>query len=696
MQRILAAFLVSSCSFVLAPSAFAQSNDSCANAILVSGLASIPFDNSAATTGPEGQNETICNLGGATGIDNDLWYTWTATADMHIEVTTCGTTSLDTKIAVYLGTSCPAGQAGVCNDDACGPQSSVHGNVPAGSVFTIQVGVRPGTPGGAGTLLFRAFVPPVCSPSVGPDVIVGDIPEVENATPTGPLDAISLGTTSCNIGTVNLEWQASTNQHPVIGGNLYRYRVVAGAGRFEQIGMSWLKHGFFALSQELCCGGCAGTDGTQLGVNCSDPYTAQRNGIQGSLGPRRQVNAHTGAFTYPPANPGWSGTTARRCEFALADIDASAGVKYYGECQYITPDDAAAGNQNNNASHRELVVGGTPADRFLGLTGTTQRTEPAIRAWPLVDPGTVLSDVQVPGDGLLVVGSHATSLGGGQHHYEYAVYNMNADRCGASFSIPIPTGVVVTNIGFHDVTYRNGDGGGNVSFSDLDWTVTQAGGALTWSCLPEATDPNANALRWGTTYNFRFDADVGPANGLATIGLWKTGSPAMVTASVDVPGSGAASYAYCFGDGSGTSCPCGNNSSPFQNAGCLSSLGSPGQLVATGVSSVSADTLSLSGSGMPDSSALYFQGTAKVAAGVGAVFGDGLRCAGGTVIRLGIETNAGGASHYPGAGDALVSVRGGNAAGNVRTYQAWYRNAAAFCSAETFNLTNGWRLAWSP
>jgi hypothetical protein len=32
----------------------------------------------------------------------------------------------------------------------------------------------------------------------------------------------------------------------------------------------------------------------------------------------------------------------------------------------------------------------------------------------------------------------------------------------------------------------------------------------------------------------------------------------------------------------------------------------------------------------------------------------------------------------------------------VRTYQAWYRNAAAFCTASTFNLTNGVQLTWGP
>jgi hypothetical protein len=78
------------------------------------------------------------------------------------------------------------------------------------------------------------------------------------------------------------------------------------------------------------------------------------------------------------------------------------------------------------------------------------------------------------------------------------------------------------------------------------------------------------------------------------------------------------------------------------------------------------------------------------------VFGDGLRCAAGSVIRLGTKVNILGASQYPTGGDQSVSVRGACAAGDVRTYQIWYRNAASFCTASTFNLTNGWQQVWAP
>ena len=77
-----------------------------------------------------------------------------------------------------------------------------------------------------------------------PDVVVWDLQSYANYGPAGGYHAYALGTTSCNQGDVPLLWQSSTNLHPVIGQNMYRWKD----GRFEQIGMGWLKHGFFALS----------------------------------------------------------------------------------------------------------------------------------------------------------------------------------------------------------------------------------------------------------------------------------------------------------------------------------------------------------------------------------------------------------------------------------------------------------------
>jgi len=248
------------------------------------------------------------------------------------------------------------------------------------------------------------------------------------------------------------------------------------------------------------------------------------------------------------------------------------------------------------------------------------------------------------------------------------------------------------------VSYHDGDGPGNINFSGTDWTPTVGATSVTWSTETPAQNASANAIRWSSTYNFRFDADVGPANGFVTLGLWSTGSPASVVAAGEVPTRGNITFTFCAGDGSGTACPCGNNSPSGSNAGCLNSLGAGGQLAFNGTASISGDTFHLVGSAMPAGvNALYFQGTSEVNGGAGAVFGDGLRCAGGTIIRLGMETNtATGGSQYPSGMDAPISSRGFNSAGAVRTYQAWYRNAAAFCTSDTFNVTNGVETTWQP
>jgi hypothetical protein len=432
-------------------------------------------------------------------------------------------------------------------------------------------------------------------------------------------------------------------------------------------------------------------------VRCSDPYTASRNGEQTNAGPKWQVNAHTGAFTYPPANPAWSGSVARRVQVPISELAPnSATIRYFGTGQYVTPDDALAGNQNNNESWREVTVSGSGTAWNFGFTGGTQRAQYALKAWTVAETGVTLREMQVPGDGLVILGYKATNLGGGQYHYEYAIQNLNNDRSIGSFSVPLGAGVVLTNVEFNDVAYHSGDGIGNVSRDGTDWAPTITGSSITWQTpQTHAQNPNGNAIRWGTTYSFRFDANAAPNAVTATLGHFAIAGTSTTT--VDGPGTGGpASFAFCFGDGTGTACPCGNNSTPGNNEGCLNSLGTGATLTTSGTGSVSTDTLVLTGNGMPDSSALYFQGTTQQGGGAGAAFGDGKRCAGGSVIRLGTKVNSLGSSQYPVGADQPISVRGACNAGDVRTYQIWYRNAAAFCTANTFNLSNGWQQVWAP
>jgi hypothetical protein len=194
----------------------------------------------------------------------------------------------------------------------------------------------------------------------------------------------------------------------------------------------------------------------------------------------------------------------------------------------------------------------------------------------------------------------------------------------------------------------------------------------------------------GTDSLWSIDLATGTATLVANLTTGNVISLAFV-GSAGPPGT-----TFCAGDGSGTACPCANESAVGAGEGCLSSLGVGGKLADSGLASLSSDTVTLLGTNMPNSSALYFQGTTQQAGGLGVMFGDGLRCAGGTIIRLGTLTNVGGASQYPPVGVPSVSVKGNITAPGTRTYQVWYRNAAAFCTPSTFNLTNGRELTWSP
>ncbi len=154
---------------------------------------------------------------------------------------------------------------------------------------------------------------------------------------------------------------------------------------------------------------------------------------------------------------------------------------------------------------------------------------------------------------------------------------------------------------------------------------------------------------------------------------------------------------FCFGDGSGTPCPCAN--AGLAGNGCANSSHPSGaHLLASGSASLSADTLVIQGSGMSSvGGVLYFQGTGQQAGGAGLAFGDGLFCAGGTIVRLGVKFNVGGASQYPDVGDPSLSVQGlVTTPGTVENYQGWYRDSAVFCTTATFNLTNGVTVTWTP
>ncbi|MFT7670891.1 MAG: hypothetical protein ACI8X5_003604 [Planctomycetota bacterium] len=160
----------------------------------------------------------------------------------------------------------------------------------------------------------------------------------------------------------------------------------------------------------------------------------------------------------------------------------------------------------------------------------------------------------------------------------------------------------------------------------------------------------------------------------------------------------------CFGE-SGV-CPCGNDAPTGTEGGCLNNLGLSAKLCATGVPfsefapcpSVSPggnDTVTLSATDVPDGIGLLFKGTTTLNGGFGIPFGDGLRCCGGQITRVGIgiaESNTM-SFGYP---NTKLSVTSNSCAGSTNCYQLWYRQHPSVCGGLPSNLTNAVELTWLP
>ncbi len=379
--------------------------------------------------------------------------------------------------------------------------------------------------------------------AIGPDVTVFSFTDIGNFTASGGFASYSVGTRSCNRGDTPLNWcdqgsgcapGAGTEDHPVIAQNLYRLKD----GRFEQIGMSWLKHGFTSLNNTTS--GCTGSSGqscqgapfggNQLGIGCTDPYVSSLNGSR-PMGRRSEVNGTTGIFPMPFSSPpGPYASFDQRIKVPTADVDSvlNPGATFWAEAQYIASDDAAAGRSFNNASHRQVTVGIAP-NYPLTMTGSFHEMQPAIFAWQAQDPTVELVTVDVPGpiEERFHVARKVTDLGNGIWHYEYAIHNLNSDRSARAFTIDFPATTVCSNDGFKDIEHHSGE-----PYALDDWTHSETEDSQTWSTETFETDANANALRWATMFNFWFDADRPPTGIRHTLHLFKPGDPESIDFSI--------------------------------------------------------------------------------------------------------------------------------------------------------------------
>lgn len=158
------------------------------------------------------------------------------------------------------------------------------------------------------------------------------------------------------------------------------------------------------------------------------------------------------------------------------------------------------------------------------------------------------------------------------------------------------------------------------------------------------------------------------------------------------PFQGPVGTGFCYGDGSGAICPCGNVGALGE--GCRHSAGSGAILDAVGSPVVPADDILFHGAQLPPlKSTILFTGPETLNGGMGNLFGDGLLCAGGAIKRLALafSDSSGDVSFGPGLG-----AEGGWIAGDTRRFQIWYRDPQGSPCGGGFNLTNGLEIVFVP
>ena len=519
---------------VLASSLCAQ-NDRCADAT------PLALGDSATntTTGADSDGRANC---GASENSPDRWHVVTPDRDCFIAASTCNGSTYDTVLSVH--TACPGTAANqiACNDDGCGTRSTVGFDAVAGESYWIRVSGFSGD-SGRYAMFVDCFELPLGN---GPDLVVTDIRDLTEVDREAGSLALSLTSVVCNQGSEPVDWFANPNpNHPFLVFNLFRLED----GRLQQIGVSDAKHGFAVSQDNLCDGFCFPEDSfSRLGVGCSDLYGVPINAAQDESTYRSEINPWTGEFIFEGSHldrhpPGDHGALEHRLRAAAADLDPKMhpGAQYFVELYIVSADDI---DHTNSLGWKKVslgeVVGG---ERQYRLAEGPAVEGSVLAAWTGASVQSVPDSPE--GDGRSYVAVSTNNNGDGTWRYEYAVYNLDMDRGVVSFELAIDPDVAVENVAFHAMpSFEEG-------FSRDPWDVSRDGDRLRWFTSKESGDGPRNPLRWGTLYNFSFDADLAPGSIEGSIEQDSGAAAPRHTFSVGGPGPSAPFVrGDCNGDGS--------------------------------------------------------------------------------------------------------------------------------------------------
>jgi hypothetical protein len=290
-----------------------------------------------------------------------------------------------------------------------------------------------------------------------------------------------------------------------------------------------MKHGFFALSNSDCDPCQHPSDGTFLGVGCSDAYGQGNNADRSWLAPRHEWNPYVGTWEclyshFAGEEPdcirrhGGGGHEPVQHQLFAYDSDLdNPNSTYYYEAMYVVENDI---DKMNNIGHRECTMVWEMGSWDFEDAGE-HIPGPALLEWDadLHTWAQVGTD-----DGYVILSSKATDLGG-TYHYEYALLNFDSHRRVRSIAVPVDQAGMVTNIEFH---YPS------LAHPDTTWDLIQTDQFVTYETVTFQEDTTA-ALMFMTMLNVRFDADAPPRPAFANLGIFRPGDPMEITALVMAP-----------------------------------------------------------------------------------------------------------------------------------------------------------------
>lgn len=514
----------------------ADDSDHCGVAQVIEADTTLDGDTSSAS--PSG----IATCGGSP-LSPDLWFVHTTTKACVLELTTCGA-EWDTILSIF--SACPAVEGDLlgCNDDACGLQSVLRYTAIADTTYWIRVSGFSQKSSGPFELRLDCLPPPELSD--GADLAITNFGDMRQV---GRLDdeiACGMSSTLCNLGLEPLDWFANPDpRHPMLVFNMYRLEH----DRIQQLGQSWAKHGFGAAQADICGVGCLPhTNNTRLGTGCADVYGTATNVDRHNIGPRREIDPWTGSFTFEGSHidenydAEYSPVDLRlRVKDEDLDPQTHPTAQFFGELYAVAHDDT---DHMNSLGWEPVGVQGQPggtwsfdADSFEATFG------PALDAWEGATRTVIPEEPE--SDGRVIVAMKATPIHDGLWHYEYAIYNLDLSRGVGSFTVPVSPRARVDAVGFHAVE-SHGEGYGNEP-----WTVSRGDDGLTWATQPFEVNEAANPLRWGTLYNFWFDADAEPADTMLTVGVYGPGDPSTFSGASRGPDAAGVPFKRGDTDGNG-------------------------------------------------------------------------------------------------------------------------------------------------